>query len=298
MRRVRTPHHTVTVPAVATAVFLITCPDRAGLVAAVANFVAGHGGNILHADQHTDATTGVFSQRVEFDLAGFSLARDEIAPAFAPTAAAMGMDVRVAFGDEVPRVAVLASRDPHCLTDLLARRAAGELAADIRTVVSNHPDHRATADFYGVPYRYLPVTPPTRAAQEAEMRAHFAAEGIDLVVLARYMQVLSDDFVAQYPNRIINIHHSFLPAFVGARPYHQAHARGVKVIGVTAHYATAELDEGPIIDQDVVRISHRDTVDDLVRKGRDLEKAVLARAIRAHVEHRVLVYGSKTVVFD
>ena len=285
-------------PAVATAVFLITCPDRPGLVAAVANFVADHGGNILHADQHTDATTGVFSQRVEFDLAGFPLSRDEIAPAFAPTAAAMRMEVRVAFGDEVPRVAVLASRDPHCLTDLLARRSAGELAADIRMVVSNHPDHRATADFYGVPYLYLPVTPSSRAAQEAEMLARCAAEGIDLVVLARYMQILSDDFVAQYPNRIINIHHSFLPAFVGARPYHQAHARGVKVIGVTAHYATAELDEGPIIDQDVVRISHRDTVDDLVRKGRDLEKVVLARAIRAHVEHRVLVYGNKTVVFD
>ncbi|MFM8303567.1 MAG: formyltetrahydrofolate deformylase [Actinomycetota bacterium] len=281
-----------------TAVFLITCPDRPGLVAAVANFVAGHGGNILHADQHTDAAPGVFFQRVEFVLDGFPLAREEIAPAFAPVAASLGMQVQVAFGDEVPRLAVLASREPHCLTDLLARNAAGELSADIRVVASNHPDHRATTEFYGVPYHYLPVTPDTKAHQEAELAALLAAEGIDLVVLARYMQVLSDDFVARYPNRIINIHHSFLPAFVGARPYHQAHARGVKVIGVTAHYATSALDEGPIIDQDVVRISHRDSVDDLVRKGRDLEKVVLARAIRAHVEHRVLVFGNKTVVFD
>jgi formyltetrahydrofolate deformylase len=283
---------------VATAVFLITCPDRPGLVAAVANFVATHGGNILHADQHTDGATGVFFQRVEFDLDGFPLARDQIAPAFAPVAASLGMQVRLAFADEMPRVAILASREPHCLTDLLARWAAGELRAEVRMVVSNHPEHRATAEFYGVPYHHLPVTPDTKAQQEAAVRALLEDDGIDLVVLARYMQILSDEFVAQYPNRIVNIHHSFLPAFVGARPYHQAHARGVKVIGVTAHYATAELDEGPIIDQDVVRISHRDAVEDLVRKGRDLEKIVLARAIRAHLEHRVLVFGNKTVVFD
>ena len=282
----------------ATAVFLITCPDRPGLVAAVANFVAAQGGNILHADQHTDAELGIFLQRVEFDLAGFPLARAEIAPAFAPVAADLGMDVRLAFSDDVPRVAILASREPHCVTDLLARFAAGEIPAEARIVVSNHPDHRATAEFYRVPYHHLPVTPETKPAQEVALRALLDREGIDLVVLARYMQVLSDDFVAHYPSRIINIHHSFLPAFVGARPYHQAHARGVKVIGVTAHYATAELDEGPIIDQDVVRISHRDAVEDLVRKGRDLEKVVLARAIRAHLEHRVLVYGNKTVVFD
>jgi formyltetrahydrofolate deformylase len=283
---------------VATAVFLITCPDRPGLVAAVANFVAGHGGNILHADQHTDAATGVFFQRVEFDLDGFPLARDEIAPAFAPVAADLGMEVRVAFRDDVPRVAILASREPHCLTDLLARFAVGEMPAELRMVVSNHADHRATVEFYGLPYHHLPVTPETKPAQEAALGTLLEADAIDLVVLARYMQILSDDFVDRFPNRIINIHHSFLPAFVGARPYHQAHARGVKVIGVTAHYATAELDEGPIIDQDVVRISHRDAVEDLIRKGRDLEKVVLARAIRAHLEHRVLVYGNKTVVFD
>ena len=281
----------------ATAVFLITCPDRPGLVAAVANFVAARGGNILHADQHTDDATGAFFQRVEVDLTGFGLPRAEIATAFSPLAAELGMTFRVAFSDDVPRVAILASREPHCLTDILARRAAHEIDADVRMVVSNHPDHAPTAAFYGVPYHHLPVTPATKPAQEAALGALLDAESIDLVVLARYMQILSDDFVARYPSRIINIHHSFLPAFIGARPYHQAYARGVKIIGVTAHYATAELDEGPIIDQDVVRISHRDAVDDLIRKGRDLEKVVLARAIRAHVEHRVLVYGNKTVVF-
>jgi formyltetrahydrofolate deformylase len=285
----------------ANAVLLITCEDRPGLVAAVANFVTDHGGNIVHADQHTDAHpdggVGVFFQRVEFELAGFDLDRREIEPTFAPVGERLGMSVRVAFSDEVPRVAILASREAHCLTDLLARRAAGELAADVRLVISNHADHAPTAEFYGVPYHHLPVTPETKLQQEAELRGLLDAESIDLVVLARYMQVLSDGFVAEYPNQIVNIHHSFLPAFVGARPYHQAHARGVKIVGVTAHYATASLDEGPIIDQDVVRISHRDAVADLVRKGRDLEKIVLARAIRAHVEHRILVYGNKTVVF-
>lgn len=280
------------------AVLLITCPDRPGLVAAVANFVTGHGGNIVHADQHTDDVTQVFFQRVEFDLAGLTLARDDIADAFAPVAATHGMHYRVAFTDEVPRAAVLTSREPHCLTDLLARWAAREIPTDVRLVVSNHPDHESVAAFYGVPYHHLPVTATTKPAQEAQLRALLEAECVDLVILARYMQILSDDFVAHYPSRIVNIHHSFLPAFLGARPYHQAHERGVKVIGVTAHYATADLDEGPIIDQDVVRISHRDTVADLIRKGRDLEKVVLARAIRAHVEHRVLVYGNKTVVFE
>jgi formyltetrahydrofolate deformylase len=281
-----------------TAVFLITCRDRPGLVAAVANFVADHGGNIVHADQHTDGATGVFFQRVEFELEGLTLGRDEIGPAFAPVAEGLGMQVHLAFGDDVTRVAVLASREPHCLTDLLARWATREIRADIRMVVSNHPDHARTAEFYGVPYHHLPVTPTTKAAQEQQLAALLEAEEIDLVVLARYMQILNPAFVERYRHRIINIHHSFLPAFVGARPYHQAHARGVKVIGVTAHYATADLDEGPIIDQDVVRVSHRDAVDDLIRKGRDLEKAVLARAIRAHVEHRIVVFDHKTVVFD
>lgn len=283
--------------AVATAVLLITCLDRPGLVAAVANFIAGQGGNVVHADQHVDDMTRVFFQRVEFDLDGFPLGRDEIGPAFARVAEPLGTQFRVAFSDSVPRVALLVSREPHCLTDLLARWAAGELAADVRVVVGNHPDHEATARFYGMPYHHLPVTPQTKPAQEAALQAVLDDQQIDLVVLARYMQVLSDRFVACRPNRIIDIHHSFLPAFVGPRPYHQAHSRGVKLIGVTAHYATAKLDQGPIIEQDVVRISHRDTVADLIRKGRDPEKVVLARAIRYHLEHRVLVYANKTVVF-
>jgi formyltetrahydrofolate deformylase len=279
-----------------TAVLLITAPDRPGLVAAVADFVARNGGNIVHADQHTDAEAGIFFQRVEFSLDGFALARDEIAPAFAAVAGERAMRFEVRFSDDVARVALLASRDPHCLVDLLARWRAGELSADIRLVISNHPDHADTAAFYGVPYHHLPVD-GDKVAQEAKVRALLRTDQIDLVVLARYMQILSDEFVQEHPNRIINIHHSFLPAFIGARPYHQAHARGVKLIGVTAHYATAQLDEGPIIEQDVVRISHRDNVGELIRKGRDLEKVALARAIRHHLEHRILVYGNKTVVF-
>ena len=213
------------------AVLLITCPDRRGLVAGVANFVTGHGGNILHADQHVDDAAGIFFQRVEFALDGFGLPPDELTSAFAAVAEPLGMKFRVAFSDEVPRVAVLVSTAPHCLTDLLARWAAGELAADLRVVVSNHPDHAPTAAFYGVDYEYLPIVDGDRAAQESALRAVLTKRDVDLVVLARYMQILGNEFVAAYPNRIINIHHSFLPAFVGARPYHQAHARGVKLIG-------------------------------------------------------------------
>jgi formyltetrahydrofolate deformylase len=207
------------------------------------------------------------------------------------------MSAQVRLTDERPRVAVLASTQPHCLIDLLARWRSGELPAQIVAVVSNHPDHAPLAEFYGVPYHYLPVTPQTRAAQEAELRRTLAGCAVELVVLARYMQVLGSQVLADYPSRVINIHHSFLPAFVGARPYHQAQQRGVKLIGATAHYATADLDEGPIIAQDVAPVSHRDAVADLVRKGRDLETVVLARAVRAHLEHRTLVYGNKTIVF-
>jgi formyltetrahydrofolate deformylase len=280
-----------------TAVLLITCPDRPGLVAAVANFIAEHGGNVTHADQHVDAGLGIFFQRVEFDPSAFTVPRDEIAPRFAEVADRFGMSFAVRYSDEVPRVALLVSKEPHCLVDVLTRWRSGELRASIELVVSNHPDHADTAAFYGVPYHHLPVTAATKREQEAALVARLDDAAIDLVVLARYMQVLSDDVVSRFPHRIVNIHHSFLPAFSGGRPYHQAYARGVKLIGATAHYASADLDEGPIIDQDVARISHRDTVDDLVRRGRDLERVVLARAIRYHLEHRVLVYGNKTVVF-
>ena len=281
----------------ATATLLLSCPDQPGLVAAVAEFVFANGGNIVHADQHTDAEASTFFQRVEFALDGFGLARDEIAPAFDELATRYGMRTQLRFSDEVPRVAVLTSREPHCMYDLLARWKTGELAADIPLVISNHPDHADAAEHFGVAFHHLPVSPETKPAQEAKVLELCAAHDVDLIVLARYMQILSPGFVARYPERILNIHHSFLPAFAGGRPYHQAYERGVKIVGVTAHYVTAELDQGPIVDQDVVRVSHRDAVADLVRKGRDLEKIVLARAVLAHLESRVLVYGNKTVVF-
>jgi formyltetrahydrofolate deformylase len=282
----------------AAGVLLVSCPDRAGIVAAVATFVAGHGGNVIDLQQHTDHTDAAFFQRVEFELDGVDLPRHEIAAAFAPVAEEYGMVWRLRFTDERPRMAILASKEPHCVQDLLTRWRTGELAADIAVVVSNHPDHAELAAWFGVEHVHAPIVDGDKAAQEATVVRALREREVELVVLARYMQVLSSDFCAAWPERIINIHHSFLPAFQGARPYHQAHERGVKVIGVTAHYATVELDEGPIIDQDVLRVSHRDDVEDLRRKGRDLEVAVLARAVRAHVSHRVLVYGRRTVVFE
>jgi formyltetrahydrofolate deformylase len=267
-------------------------------VAAVASFVAQHGGNVIDLQQHTDKSDSAFFQRVEFELDSFDLARDEIAMAFTPVAEQFTMKWSLRFSDQRARVAVLVSKESHCLQDLLNRWRAGELAVDIPVVISNHPDHADTVAWYGVEYRHLPVAEGGKPGQEAQLRDALHHHAVDLVVLARYMQVLSPDLCAEWPERIINIHHSFLPAFQGARPYHQAHERGVKIVGVTAHYATAALDDGPIIDQDVIRVSHRDDVDDLRRKGRDLEVTVLARAVRAHVGHRVLVYGRRTVVFD
>ena len=281
-----------------TAVLLLSCPDQPGVVAATAEFVYRHGGNIVDAQQHTDGTDGVFFQRVEFLLEGCDLARDDIEPAFRPIIDRFGMQCAVRFSDDVPRVGILVSKEAHCLIDLLARSRRGELAIDVPVVISNHRDHAEVADWFDVEYLHLPVTPGTKPQQERDMQVVLEAHDVNLVVLARYMQILSAEFVDAWTDRIINIHHSFLPAFMGGRPYHQAHERGVKIIGVTAHYATAELDDGPIIDQDVVRVSHRDSVDDLRRRGRDLEVAVLARAVRAHVEHRILVHGRRTVVFD
>jgi len=266
-------------------------------VHAVAQFVLDAGGNILHAEQHTDREAGVFFQRVEFDLDGARIARDDVAASFAPVAQRFGMDVAVRFSDDRPRVAVLASKQPHCLADLLGRWRAGELPAEIVVVVSNHPDHAELAEFSRVPFRHLPVDPADRPGADRALLDTLADFEPDVVVLARYMQILGPSVLAAYPHRIVNIHHSFLPAFVGARPYHQAQQRGVKLIGATAHYATADLDEGPIIAQDVEPVSHRDSVEDMVRKGRDLETVVLARAVRAHVEHRTLVFGNKTIVF-
>lgn len=282
-----------------TAILLISCADRPGLVAAVSDFVFRHGGNILHVEQHVDPEDDVFFQRVEFELESLQIAREQIAASFAPLADRFEMAWELRFSDEVTRLAILVSRQSHCLDDLLSRWHMGDLGSvDIPIVISNHGDHAERVASMGPEYEHLPVSPEAKPEQERKVRSVLRQHDIDLVVLARYMQILSGDFISEHPGRIINIHHSFLPAFIGARPYHQAHTRGVKIIGATAHYATDDLDEGPIIEQDVMRVSHRDSVDDLVRKGRDLERTVLARAVRTHVEHRVLVYGHKTVVFQ
>ncbi len=285
-------------PLPATATLLVSCPDRRGIVAALAQLLYGHGANILDSDQHTDPVAGQFFQRIRFDMAEMHLDRAGLERAVAEVAERFGMQWQMLLASERKRVAVFVSRYDHCLYDLLLRHRAGELACEIALVVSNHADLEPLATQFGVEFQHFPITAASKRAQEEREAALLAARRIDLVVLARYMQVLSAEFVAHWPNRIINIHHSFLPAFAGGKPYHQAYARGVKLIGATAHYATTDLDEGPIIDQDVARASHRDSPSDLVRKGRDLERTVLARAVRWHLEDRVLVYGNKTVVFD
>jgi len=280
------------------ATLLVSCPDRRGIVAALAQLLYGHGANILDADQHTDAHAGMFFQRIRFDLSQIHTDRTALEAAIREVAERFAMSWRLARGGRPKRMAVFVSKYDHCLYDLLLRQRAGELACEIPVIVSNHPDLKPVAEQFGIPFEVFPITAETKRAQEERECARLDALGIDLVVLARYMQVLSPAFTAVYPARIINIHHSFLPAFMGGKPYHQAHERGVKLIGATAHYATPDLDEGPIIDQDVARCSHRDSIDDLIRKGRDLEKVVLARAVRSHLDDRVLVYGNKTVVFD
>ncbi|MEE8369819.1 MAG: formyltetrahydrofolate deformylase [Dehalococcoidia bacterium] len=281
-----------------TAVLLLSCRDQKGLVATVSDFIFRHNGNIIHADQHTDEEEHIFLQRVEWELSGFSIPSEGIADAFQPIANRFGLDWSLHFSNYVPRAAIFVSRLPHCLYDILARWRMGEFLVEIPLVVSNHPELRPVAEGFGLEFHELSITPETKATQEAQILARLEEQRIDFLVLARYMQILGDGFVSRYPNRMINIHHSFLPAFAGARPYHQAYERGVKIIGATAHYVTAELDQGPIIEQDVARVSHRDAVADLVRKGRDLEKVVLARAVNLHLRNRVIVYGNKTVVFD
>jgi formyltetrahydrofolate deformylase len=276
----------------------LSCADQRGLVARVADFVWKLGGDIVHADQHTDEQAEVFFQRVEFRTHGLTVDRVHLRERFSSLAAELEMQWRLSFSDESRRVAVLVSRQSHCLYDLLARWSAGELPCDLVAVISNWPDHAEAARHFGLPYFELPVGPADGGDQELAVLDVLAAHRVDLVVLARYMRVLSPRVIEPYRSRIINIHHSFLPAFAGGRPYAQAHARGVKLIGATAHYATEDLDEGPIIEQDVTRVSHRDSIADLTRKGRDLETTVLARAVRAHLTDRILVYGGKTVVFD
>jgi formyltetrahydrofolate deformylase len=280
------------------AILLLSCPDKKGVVATIAGFIYQHGGNILHADEHGDADSGTFLMRVEFDPAGFDLPLNDFARAFAPVADSFEMQWRLAQSDYRPRMAILVSKYDHCLVDLLYRHQSGELNCEIPCIISNHADSQAIAEFYRIPFFLVPVEKENKAAAERQIRSRLEHNNIDFIVLARYMQILSDEMVQAYPRRIINIHHSFLPAFVGSKPYHQAFTRGVKLIGATSHYVTEVLDDGPIIEQDVARVSHRDSIDDLIQKGRDLEKVVLSRAVRWHLENRVLVYGNKTVVFE
>jgi len=289
------------------AVLLIDCPDQKGLVARVSGLLYEHGANILHADQHQDHDLGLFFMRVEWALDGqgngagkasgmFDL--DAFKAAFAPMAAELGMRWRLTSRAQQPRVALFCSQYLHCMADLLDRWHSGELACEIPVIVSNHRAVEKLAGFYGIPFELIEVTADTKNEAEGRQLAVLAEKKIDVVVLARYMQILTPEFVARYPAGIINVHHSFLPAFTGARPYHAAHARGVKLIGATSHYVTDLLDDGPIIEQDVARISHRDQVEDLVARGRDLERIVLSRAVRWHLDQRILCYGNKTVVFD
>lgn len=266
------------------------------MVAAVSGLLYQHGANIVHADQHQDDEAGLFFMRVEWSLDGFDLPAFE--ESFVGTAEGLRMTWRLNRMQEPGRVALFVSQHLHCYADLLHRHHTGELPCQIPLIVSNHRHGENLAQFYGIEYLHIPVTSETKAGAEAEQLAALRRANVDLVVLARYMQILSANFVAAYPERIINVHHSFLPAFVGARPYHAAYERGVKLIGATSHYVTATLDDGPIIEQEVQRVSHRDQVEDLIEKGRDVEKLVLSRAVRWHLDHRILSYGNKTVVFD
>ncbi len=281
-----------------TAILLCSCTDRTGIVAALTSFVAEYGGNIIDLDQHTDNTNQQFFMRLVWDISKSALSRDDL-PKAVGFVAKKFTDMRwsLSFTSPLPRIAILASQTPHCLADLLLRHQMGELAGEMALVIANHPDLGDLCRHFKVPFHHLPVEKGQKAEAEQKQLELLAEQQIDLVVLARYMQILSPVFVKAWEGRIINIHHSFLPAFVGAKPYHQAKERGVKIIGATAHYVTAELDQGPIIKQDVTPVSHRDEVEDLVRKGRDIERQVLGEAVRLHLQRRVLVSGNRTIVF-
>jgi formyltetrahydrofolate deformylase len=279
------------------ATLLVGCEDQPGVVASLSQLLESHGVRVQNADQHTDPETKLFFQRLRFDLSTLVTDRGALEADVRRVCDALNMDYRL-YGDRRRRIAIMISKSDHCLYDLLQRHRSGELSCDVAMIISNHPDAAPIAEHFEIPFRYLPVTKQTKAHQEAKILQLLYDTGIELVVLARYMQILSNDFVERFPMRIINIHHSFLPAFIGASPYRQAHQKGVKLIGATSHYVTAELDQGPIIEQETVRVSHRDSVEDLMRKGRDLEKRVLAAALRYHLEDRIMVYSGKTVVFD
>lgn len=280
------------------AILLIVSPDKPGLVAALSEFVYKHQGNIVDSDQHTDFETGTFLMRLEWEMGGFKLDRQALTQQLVPLAQKFQLNYALHFSEQRSRMAIFVSKYQHCLYDLLVRHTLGEIDVEIPLIISNHPDLKEVAEHFGIPFQVVKIGLENKAQAEAEQLRLLRENQVDLVVLARYMQVLSPDFVDAYPNAIINIHHSFLPAFIGGKPYHQAYARGVKLIGATSHYVTAELDNGPIIEQSVARVSHRDRVEDLVRKGRDQEKIALAYAVRMHVERRVLTYHNKTVVFE
>lgn len=284
------------------AVLLMHCPDRPGIIAILTEFINANGGNIIYLDQYVDRVNSIFYMRVQWDLEEFAIPADKIRDYF-DTLYAQRFDVtyKLFFTGTPQRMAIFVSKMSHCIYDLLARYTAGEWKewnVEIPVIVSNHPDLSYIADQFGIPFEAIPVTRENKPEAEARQFALLESYNIDFVVLARYMQVLSDDFIRRYPDRVINIHHSFLPAFIGSKPYHAAYQRGVKLIGATSHYVTADLDAGPIIEQDIVRITHKDTVEDLVKKGRDLEKIVLARAVEKHLQHKILTYRNKTVVFN
>jgi len=282
-----------------TAILLIHCPDRPGILASVTEFINTNKGNILYLDQWVNHEEDIFFMRIEWDLNEFLIPREKINEYFGTLfATRFEMHYYLYFRDEKPRMAIFVSKMPHCLYDMLARYAAGEWNVEIPLIVSNHPDLETIARRFGIDYHCFPVTKENKAEQEAAILTLLQDKSIDFVVLARYMQVLSNGFIQHYPNAIINIHHSFLPAFMGAKPYHAAYSRGVKIIGATSHYVTADLDAGPIIEQDVVHITHKDTVERLVRKGQDLEKIVLSRGVTKHIEHKIMAFKNRTVVFD
>lgn len=280
-----------------TAILLVSCPDQPGIVASVSDFLFQNKGNIVDVDQHVDQENGVFFMRVEWEIEGFAVSRDDLEAAIAPLAEKFSMNWSLYFTDVVPRVALFITRDNHCVYDLLSRQESGELRMEIPLIVSNREDLKPIADRFSIPFHFLPITKETKAEQEKKEIALLQEHEVDLVVLARYMQILSPLMTEAFPNRIINIHHSFLPAFPGARPYHSAHKRGVKLVGATSHYVTEDLDEGPIIAQGVTPVSHSDTVHDFVRKGRALEQSVLSRAVWLHLNRRTLVHANRTVVF-
>lgn len=283
---------------VSTATILMHCRDQRGIVAKVTEFIQNNHGNILQLDQHVDHEDGQFFMRIQWDLSEFIIPKDKIQDYFQTLiASSYDMEFKIYLSENKPRMALFVSKMDHCLFDILARYQSKEWEVDIPMVISNHEDMRKVVEQFGIPYYCFPITKENKAEQEAKELKLLEDNDISFVVLARYMQVVSEDFINHYPNKIINIHHSFLPAFTGAKPYHAAFKRGVKIIGATSHYVTTDLDEGPIIEQDVTRITHRDTIDSLVLKGRDLEKIVLSRAIRYHIQRRILVYNNKTIVF-